>query len=305
LSLLLLPLAGWIGAGWLLRRAGLPARAVVGLNRFIVWVPLPATILLAIHGLRWESSFWVPVSMAWIVFAAAAAAFSAAGRAFGWPPRTVGALLLAAGLGNTSFIGYPLLRALYGEGAIAVAVLTDQPGSFLVLATLGIAAASYFSSSRPSGRALLSRVARFPPIWALLAAVALRPVAFGPGLEGVLGLGRTLLIPLALVSVGAQLRFDRARMLRERGPLLLGLGFKLVLAPLLIALLFAGALRRTGPAVRITILEAAMGPMITGAIVADEYALDSELASLLVSLGIPLCLLTVPLWAKLLETLGV
>jgi predicted permease len=243
--------------------------------------------------------------MAWIVFAAAAAFFAAAGRFRGWKRGAVGALILTAGLGNTSFLGFPLLRALYGERAMPVAILTDQPGSFLVLSTLGILAASFFSAGRTSASALLKRVAGFPPVWALAAAAVLHPFAFAPVVDAALGLGLKTLIPLALVSVGGRLSFDRALLRRERAPLIWGLSFKLVLAPLLISLFLAGFLHKGGEAVRITILESAMGPMITGAIVADEHGLEPELCSLMVSLGVPLCLLTVPLWAKLLELLGV
>ena len=295
----------WIGAGLALRRARVPAEAFARLNRFIVWVPLPAAVLLSLHGLHWEPSYWVPVSMAWIVFALSAAFFSAVGRACGWSARTVGALVMTGGLGNTSFVGFPLLRALYGERAIPVAVLADQPGSFLVLATLGVAAASFYSSGRASFRAVLTRMARFPPLWALAAAAALRPLTFPGPVEAALRLGMRSLAPLALISVGGALRFDRARLERERAPVAVGLIFKLALAPLAMALLLVVLLHQRGEAVRITLTEAAMGPMITGAIVAEEHGLDSELCSLMVSVGIPLSLISVPAWAKLLEYLGV
>ena len=295
----------WIAAGLILRRAGASVRNLSRLNRFIIWFPLSATILLALHQLRWEPSYWVPVSMAWIVFIASVAVFVAAGRIFGWSSRTVGALVLTAGLGNTSFLGFPLLRALYGEGAIPVAVLTDQPGSFLVLSTLGLLAASFFSSGRTSLAAVLRRMARFPPMWALIASVLLRPVSFGGPVLLFLRLGNRCLVPLALISVGGALNFQRAHLNRERSPLAAGLLYKLVLAPLGMALLLVVCLHRRGEAVRITLVEAAMGPMITGAIVAVENGLDAELCSLLVGVGVPLCLITVPLWAKLLEHFGI
>jgi hypothetical protein len=295
----------WIAAGLLLRRARVPAGAFALVNRFIIWFSLPAVVLLALHALRWEASYWVPVSMAWIVFGASAALFATAGRIYGWSSRTVGALVMTAGLGNTSFLGFPLLRALYGEGALKVAVLADQPGSFLVLATLGLLAASYFSSGRASPGAVLGRMLKFPPMWALIAALLLRPVAFPGAVETFLRLGGKTLVPLALISVGGALNFDRRLLGRERRPLVLGLLYKLVLAPLGMALLLVVVLHQRGEAVRITLLEAAMGPMITGAIVAEEHGLDAELSSLMVSVGVPLCLITVPLWAKLLEYLVV
>lgn len=295
----------WIGAGLALRRAGAGTRAFAGLNRFIVWVPLSATVLHSLHGLRWEWSYWVPVSMAWFAFAGAIAFFAAAGRRLGWPARTVGALVMTGGLGNTAFLGYPLIRALYGEGAMPVAVLADQAGSFLVLSTAGLAAASYYSSGKASAGAVARRMARFPPLWALAAAVLLRPLAFPDAVETLLRAGTAGLVPLALISVGGALNFDRARLRREGAPVAAGLLYKLILFPLALAFLLVAVLQQRGEAVRVTLVQAGMAPMITGAIVAEEYGLDAELCSLMVGLGIPLCLATVPLWAKLLELLGV
>ena len=61
-------------------------------------------------------------------------------------------------------------------------------------------------------------------------------------------------------------------------------------------LLFSMLLSIEGQSLRVLVLEAAMAPMITGAIVATEFDLDSELAQAMVGLGIPLSLLTVPAW---------
>ncbi|HEX4047625.1 MAG TPA: AEC family transporter, partial [Elusimicrobiota bacterium] len=239
----------WLAAGLLLRRTVASARAFSRLNRFIIWFPLPATILLALHALHWDPSYWVPVSMAWLVFLAAAVFFAAAGRLRGWSPGVVGALIMTAGLGNTSFLGFPLLRALYGERAIPVGVLTDQPGSFLVLSTLGLVAASYYSSGRATLSAVLGRMARFPPMWALAAAVLLRRVPLAPPAVAFLLLGNRTLIPLALISVGGALSFERARLGPERSPVVLGLLYKLILAPLAMAFLLVVCLHLRGEAV--------------------------------------------------------
>jgi predicted permease len=294
----------WITVGFALKRlAG--ARLFVSLNRFIIWFSLPATILLALHKLQWDASYWIPISMAWILFACGVAVFVAIGTFYNWSRGTIGALILTAGLGNTSFIGFPLLRALYGENALKIAILNDQPGSFLVLSTVGIYAASFFSARRSSLRSLLARILRFPPVWATLLGLASRSFALPAPSELILGWGTQSLIPLALISVGGQLDLSRSQFERELSPVAWGLGYKLILAPLLLLALYVGILHQHGEAIRITLLEAAMGPMITGAIVAREYELDPSLCSLMVSVGIPLCLITVPLWAKLLEMIGV
>ena len=46
-----------------------------------------------------------------------------------------------------------------------------------------------------------------------------------------------------------------------------------------------------------------MAPMITGAIIAERFDLDSELAYLLVCVGIPLSLFTVPGWFLAIDAL--
>src|SRR5215468_9280133 len=111
-------------------------------------------------------------------------------------------------------------------------------------------------------------------------------------------LGATL-VPLALVSVGYQIQWSAVRgKLRELG---MGLGFKLVAGPAVVALLFAGVFGARGETIQITIFEAAMAPQIGAAIVAVEHDLDPALVTLMVGIGIPLSFLTVPLWWYLLK----
>jgi hypothetical protein len=47
-------------------------------------------------------------------------------------------------------LGFPI-EALYGEEGLKTAILVDQPGSFVVLSTLGILVATIYSSGNPNG----------------------------------------------------------------------------------------------------------------------------------------------------------
>ena len=86
-------------------------------------------------------------------------------------------------------------------------------------------------------------------------------------------LGATL-VPLALVSVGYQIQWSAIRgKLRELG---MGLAFKLVAGPAIVALLFAGLFGARGEAIQITIFEAAMAPQIGAAIVAVDHDLERD-----------------------------
>jgi predicted permease len=282
-------------AGMILRKTRrVPDNAHVAINAFIVHVALPALILGQIHGLRLTADLLFPVSMPWVLFALTVPVFVVLGRLMRFPAGVTGALIITAGLANTSFVGLPMIETFYGTQDLSTGILIDQLGTYLVLSTLGITVACVASSGTASGREIARRIITFPPLIALLLALALSPVGYPAWLAGMLHRVGDTLAPLALVSVGLQLRLDQFA--GNRLPLGLGLGFKLVLGPLLMAALYFGALSWNGETSRVTIFEAAMGPQIGGAIVAMQYGLSPSLITLMVGIGIVLSFLTLPLW---------
>jgi hypothetical protein len=119
-------------------------------------------------------------------------------------------------------------------------------------------------------------------------------------LEGLERLAQTL-VPIALVAVGFQLKVSLEVLSRRARELSLGLVFKLVLAPVFFYGLYRGVMGSREFATHVTLLEAAMAPMITASVVATEFECDAELANLMVGVGIPLSLITVPIWNLLLS----
>jgi len=105
------------------------------------------------------------------------------------------------------------------------------------------------------------------------------------------------IIPISLVSVGAQFQWRAIQWRELRMPIVLGLGFKLLVAPAVFAALYLAVGERSDLAVQVTILEAAMAPMILGSVLAVDFDLEPKLANVMVMVGIPLSLLTVPIWA--------
>jgi predicted permease len=75
-----------------------------------------------------------------------------------------------------------------------------------------------------------------------------------------------------------------------------GLGYKLLICPGLVIALFWLLDVEASPASRVSVIEAAMPPMIGAAVVATQYKLAPRLTSLLVGLGIPLGLFTASAW---------
>jgi len=288
-----------LGLGMLMARTlRLPEGMASSINFWVLYVALPALVLDQIPLLHIDATLLFPALAPLIPIGGALLLFPLLGRRFGWSRGTVGALILTCGLGNTAFMGLAMIEALLGHAALGPALIADQLGTFLSLSTIGVSVAAVYSGDTPHPVEIARRILRFPPFLALLTAFAVRllggwPEFVGPVLQR---LGDTL-TPLALFSVGLQFRLTDVR--SQRGKLCAGLGWKLVLAPALAAGL-AVLLGVRGIAVSAGILQTAMAPMITAGILAAEHDLDPPLANLVVSLGILLSLLSVPLWAHFL-----
>lgn len=271
------------------------------LNQFVIYISLPSIALYYIPKLMVSSKLLYPLGIAWLGFVFSFAFFSILGKLFGWSKKMIGCLVIVAGLGNTSFVGYPVIEALYGKEALQTAVIVDQPGSFVVVSTLAILIASMYSRTVSNSNEVLKKIILFPPFIAFALSVVLNimHLDFPLVLQSVFQrLGGTV-TPIALVAVGMQLEFDgNSKYWRF---LFLGLFFKLILTPLFFYLLYVVVLKANGLDIKVSILESAMAPMITGAIVAVNYGLKPKLANMMIGFGIPLSFLTLIFWYYVLK----
>jgi hypothetical protein len=286
--------------GMMLRKSGrLPDNSHLVLNTFIIYISLPALTLVQIHGVRLQPALLYAVAMPWLLFLLGTIFFWSIARAMKLTPQTTGGLMLTGGLANTSFVGLPMIAAFYGTSGMATGILIDQLGTYLVLSTVGVTIAALYSTRKSSGGEIAKRICTFPPFIALLVALLALPFTYPQWLTDVLNrLGDTL-VPLALVSVGLQLRLDQFDGIKA--PLAIGLVFKLLLGPLVLALVYIELLRASGNVIQITLFESAMGPQIGASIVAIQHGLNPPLITLLVGIGITLSFLTLPMWWYVLQ----
>lgn len=290
-------------------------RLPAALNYFVIRVSLPALIFSQVPSLAQmelgAKTMSFAIAMAWIQFGLALMTMRLLAPLFGTTSSKVfGAMVLTAGLSNSSFVGFPLLEALIGPKALPIALLVDQPGTFLVLSTAALYFSMAHSSDGVEGRATnwiqklsesSARMFKFPPLISLLIAVGMVilirnsswnfPVLFFKTADRL----ATTLVPLALIAVGLQLRFSRSVLSRVWKPVAIILCFKLLLSPMIMLGLGRGIGVSDSLVMQVTVLEAAMAPMITSAVLVDEFEFDREVAALAIGLGIPLSLITVPL----------
>ena len=270
-----------------------PAGIVQGINWWVLNVALPALVLELIPKVKFDPQLWFPVVAMWLTFGGAWLLFGLLGPRLGWSRQRTGALILVCGLGNTAYMGYPLIEALHGKPGLALAVVADQIGAFPVLASAGIVVASIYSGRTPQPWLIVRRIATFPAFIALVIGIVVGRLGGWPELlNGVFAPIGATLTPLALFSVGLQFKLHPGQ--RQLGAASWGLGWKLLLAPLLCWVLGV-ATGVGGLVLTVGVLQAAMAPMVSAAILADEYELEPTLANTVLGAGIVLSLISVPL----------
>jgi hypothetical protein len=275
-----------------------PREADKALSQFVIHVSLPALILVQVRRLAIDATVLAPILMPWGMLVASAGIILLAARLFHWSRASTGALLLIVPLGNTSFLGIPMVELFLGPEAIPYAVVYDQLGSFLALATYGsVIVATYGPSpTPPSAGAVMARVVSFPPSLALIVAIACRGATFPEALDGALQRLADTLVPVVMVAVGLQLRFRLAPAMLQQAAF--GLAVKMLAAPAL-ALAATWSIAAGSLAVRTSVLEAGMPPQISAGAVAIAAGLEPQLVGAMVGIGILIAPLTLWMFSAL------
>ncbi len=271
------------------------------LNQFVLFISLPSMALFYLPEIELNWGLIFPASVAYIGFLAALIFFVPIGRYFGWSKKLIGCLLLTAGLGNTSFVGIPVIQALYGDEGVKSLIIVDIPGTVVVLSSFGMLTAISCSNGESNPKSILKNLFKFPPFIAFLIGLMmlLTKLHFPAEIKDVLGRLMATVSPLALVSVGFQLKIEKRS--KHWSFLFLGLFYGLVVWPLVCFVIYCVVFKQNGLPIKVAIMEAAMPPMITGAIVAAQYGLKPRLANMMIGVGIPLSFLTMAIWYVFLE----
>lgn len=271
------------------------------LNMFIIYISLPAIIINEVPKITFSSEILIPVFIAWSTTILGAISILILSKIFNWNRNTTGALLLVAVLGNTSFIGIPMVSHYFGEAGLPYVIIYDQVGTFLALSTYGAVVVAIYSDNdgaKVSIQSILEKIFKFPPFISLMIAFALNGVEFHPDIAKSLStLGNTL-IPLALISVGYNLQLKIPK--KDMSPFILGIANKLILIPVF-AFAIVYLFGFEGFITDVSILESAMGPMITAGVVASMAGLAPKLVSSILGYGIFISIITIGIVFKLIS----
>jgi len=274
----------------------LPVNTYKRLNYFVIYFCLPSLALFYIPKIELDTKLLYPIAVTWISFTVSYLFFSLLGNKYGWSKKLIGSLIMTAGFSNTSFLGFPIIQALYGDEGLKMAILVDQPGTFVVLSTLGVFVAALYSKGSTNGVEIAKKIIFFPPFIAFLLACFMNVLHFDFHHYIQFGLQKigSVMTPLAMLSVGLQLHFDRRS--KHFKFLRLGLFYKLIITPALIYVLYVVILDQHSQMIQVSLMEAAMAPMISSSIIASSYGLKPRLCSMMIGFGIPLSFLTLVFW---------
>ena len=280
--------------GLLVRRyTAIPADAYKGVNALIINLALPAVAFKYLPHIQWTKSLILPAAMPVIVWLCGWAYIKAYAAKAKLNKQTESGLKLVTGLSNTSFLGFPLIIAWFNDDALGIAVICDQV-TFMLLATAGIVVAMNASEKHTlSAGAVLKKMFSFPPFVGCVAALVLPLFLNLSPFDPLFDMLAATVAPLALFSIGLQLKFDGWR--RELNHLAVSFLYKLVLAPLIIfSIVYFLGMKGIIP--QISIFESAMPSHLTATIVASEYNLNPKLTSLVAGIGIVMSFVTTALW---------
>ncbi|MEO6228904.1 MAG: AEC family transporter [Ferruginibacter sp.] len=288
-------------AGMLFSRSKvLPADAHKGINAWIINLALPAVSLRYLSHIHWSKELILPATTPLAVWLGSWLLIRLYAIMQKIPKATEGGLKLATGLSNTTFIGFPLIVAYYSEKELGIAIIYDQL-NFMILATAGIIVAVHSAKKEALSIAVIARrLLKFPPFLGCMAALILPNFVDITPLDPLFTKMAGTVGPLALFSIGLQLKFKGWQ--NHIKYISAALLYKLIIAPLLVfgIVLLSGIKGTIG---QISVFESAMPTLITAGIIAEEYDLDPTLVNLIIGIGIVISFITTGVWWLVLEFL--
>lgn len=288
MTLFLLILSGFFAA----KRHILDDKGLRGLNTLVLTFAQPAMIL---HKLQTPATPELIAELAW-VFVLTCVTIAAAGvisfRLFAKEvPQRRAVLTNLSMVSNCGFMGYPVITATMGEGALIYAVIFVTAFN-LMCWTLG----SYYFGGRKAMQP--QKLLTNPTIWAVAGGMTLFLTGWTlPGfINNALNMMGSITTPVAMFVIGARLISLRAAHLKD-AKLLLVCALRLLIFPAMILLLRLTPL--PGMVVSSVYLCTAMPCAALTAMQAERYDCDRELASRGVALSTALSMATVPLMLML------
>jgi hypothetical protein len=325
-------LGGLVLLGFILG-SKLPKAVPTYLGQFLFWIGVPISILAFLRQTDLSGAIWLAPIFAWlaIILGAAGAwcwiclvrgkrkeargekraeeAQEAGGEkplttchsfvathSSPWSKPTQGSFLLAAMVGNTGYIGYPVALAVVGTKYFAWALFYDLLGSTLGAYGLGVILAARFGKGVNNYKQLAQAILINPALWSFSLGLVFRQIPLPDLAElSLQKLGWTV-VSLALILIG--MRLQKLNSWHSLPKASISLAIKMLLVPLILGSCLS-LFGITGAPRLVIVLQMAMPPAFATLVIAEAYDLDRDLAVTALAIGTIGVLFTLPIWLSL------
>jgi len=242
---------------------------------FILYISFPALVIYNVYYLRFGIDIVYVLITGWLVIVFSILFSFIVGKFLKLDRNRLAAFVMMSSFGNTSFLGFPYQLAFFGEEV------------------------SYGSGK--GANIDIKKALIFPPFVVLILSLLIKPINLEIPefiLRSLNMLGLTV-IPLALFSVGTNLKFSNLR--KEKNTIALVLLIKMIIVPICVVFLLKFLGIEFSTVWKSGILEIAMPPMVLASILVMGSGLNKDIATGSVAIGIILSFLTVPLIVYIME----
>ncbi|MBX9256879.1 AEC family transporter [Desmonostoc muscorum CCALA 125] len=291
-------LGGLVLVGFILGRK-LPVTVPTRLGQFLYWVGVPISIVSFLRQSTLSGQIWIAPAIAYLAILL--------GAFLGWvgikvqayfrntvpQAPTQGSFLLAAMLGNTGFLGFPITLAMVGKEYFAWALFYDLLGSFPASYGLGVLLAARFGGGVQNNWQSVKAILINPGLWSFGFGLLFRELTIPTVVEFSLDKLAWSILALSLVLIGMRLALLNSwRSLPQAS---MSLGIKMLLVPLILGSILP-VFGLTGATAKVMVLQMAMPPAFATLVIAETFDLDRDLAVTALASGVIVLLVTLPIW---------
>ncbi|MCC5646514.1 AEC family transporter [Nostoc sp. CHAB 5824] len=291
-------LGGLVLVGFILGRK-LPVTVPTRLGQFLFWVGVPISIVSFLRQSSLSGQIWIAPVIAYLAILLGAFLAWLAIKAQAYFRNTVpqaptqASLILAATLGNTGYLGFPITLAILGKEYFAWALFYDLLGSFPGIYGLGVLLAARFGGGVQNRWQIIKAILINPALWSFGFGLLVREATIPTVVEFCLDKFAWSSVALSLVLIGMRLGLLKSwRSLPQAG---MSLGIKMLLVPLILGSILP-LFGLTGSTAKVIVLQMAMPPAFGTLVIAETFNLDRDLAVTALAAGAIILLVTLPVW---------
>lgn len=280
--------------GFILGRT-LPATVPVRLGKLLFWFGVPTSIVAFLRKTDLSGQIWIAPAIAFtaIFFGALLCWLAIRIKKSSLQKPTQGSLLLASMVGNTGYLGYPVILSLVGTQYFAWALFYDLLGTTIGAYVLGVALAAQYGQNVNNYSNVIKAIIINPALWSFAAGLLIRQITLPTLVVSCLDIVAWSSIAASLILIGMRLS-----KLTSWGSLKLAsisLTIKMIIVPMILGISLS-SFGLTGKTAQVLVLQMAMPPAFATLVLAETFNLDRELAVTTLAVGSMILLITLPLW---------